>query len=77
MTTDVHCIVSVPSLSSALKIDCDHLYSVNHSNTRSKELLKKYVAIRPIHSKSKCDQPHVHCCFAEDMYQTPKYHLTY
>ena len=24
---------------------------------------------------SKCDQPHVHCCFAKDMYRTPKYHL--
>ena len=64
MTIDVQCIVSVPSLSSALKFYCDHLNSVNQSNTRSKELLKKW-------------QPYVQCCFAEDMYRTPKYHLTY
>ena len=43
MTIKVHCTVSVLSLSSALEFVCDHLYSINHSNTRSKQLLKKWL----------------------------------
>ena len=64
--------MSVPSLSSALEFVCQHLYFVNQSNTRSVELVKNGYFL-----PSKCNQPRVHCSFAEDMYWTPKYRLTH